>query len=160
MNTLITDRFPPLPVQLPAQLPPHLPSSRCRILFLSLEALGWKTFNQQLIDYAAVREDVDAVHVHPMTTWRWMLGRWLKSSGVLRHFDVVHCTPMTIAGALAVIRRQGNFALSCSTDATEVLWAKEIHHLEPQRRKVEREAAVFSACDLVAPWSDWSPGDQ
>lgn len=130
-------------------LPPREPSGRARVLFLSNDILGWRTFATSLVDYTAQREDIDAVHIllqdrlpfrmrslsHPRAMGRLQphyrrtmvlrnrLHRWLTGPLPLTHFDVVHVAPHLPALAVAEMKPRWRGKLSIAADAT-VLEAK------------------------------------
>src|SRR5215217_1660597 len=98
MNLLVSDNLDALR---PDRLPPLRRVGPARVLFLSSDSLGWKTNGRQLVRATEHRADIAAVHillrrplwmkvlnrrvpgvrehvVHPATTWRWVIARWLR----------------------------------------------------------------------------------
>lgn len=176
MNRLIWTGVRELPL---SKLPPARREGRLRVLFLSIHALGWSTFAEQLERYSARRDDIDACHIrlipplwmrllnrrlpvvggelaHPNTTWSWLTGQWLNGPLPLDRFDVIHVSPGTAALAAARLRAGRSFRLSCSIDCTAALWSREmLGRSSVQRRRMREERELYDRCDLVCPWSQW-----
>ena len=164
----------------PEKLPPAAREGRARVLFLTIDALGWRTSAEQLRRYAQSRDDVDAVHLsvapprwmrmlnrripvlnlehvaHPNTTWRWLTRGWFERAIPLDRFDVVHVAPNTAAGAL-VRRRQtsAGFRLSVSMDCTGQLFREISGQPALGQRQLGSEREVLRGCDFIAAWSKW-----
>lgn len=151
------------------------PAKAKRILFLSMDYLGWSTYARQIARYTADRDDIDAVHVYLKLpkllrllnhNWRMLGGRRLWGdrdwawSVLVRHvlrrldsvaFDLVHCSPGIPALPLA---RTGK-AFSVSTDAT-MLSCMDLGHPQPDPNELENERRVFRAARVVVAWSSWA----
>lgn len=164
----------------PELLPPAAHAGKTRILFLSIWALGWKTYAQQLEQFAAGRDDVDAVHLRlipplwmralnrplpglgrplapPPTTWRWQVGRWLGAALPLERFDVVFASPLPAGEALVNSARRNGIKLSGSLDCTDVLYRRDLlGQGEGAPEVIRRESVGYRAFDLLAPWSHWA----
>src|SRR6476660_2973381 len=137
MNRLVTKRPPSL-------LPPVQRQDRTRILFLTLDVMGWSTYGSTMVESTATRDDIDAVHllfsargarrlisapvpggrglldsnVRRVLLASWLINRWLAGSVDLAEFDVVHVTPQQYAhGFLDAVRRTG-VPLSTLLDST------------------------------------------
>ena len=173
MNLLVTDR--PSAV-LPGQLPPAARGDAVRVLFLSLDVLGWSTSSHQLISVAAARKDIVAVHVlvrpplwmkvlnrhvpgvtdhlfQPNQTWQWLIRRWLTGPLDGRRFDVVHANPQMLAGAPAALKDRLGYRLSVACDTTDRQYRRELARVSVPR--TDRDARVFAAADLIASLSTW-----
>ena len=60
MNCLISTNLDSVS---PEKLPPRVPGSRTRILFISSVGLGFRRYYEQMIHYAGVDPDIQAVHI-------------------------------------------------------------------------------------------------
>ncbi|MDP9402826.1 MAG: glycosyltransferase family 4 protein [Actinomycetota bacterium] len=143
----------------PGWLPPKRREDRTRVLFITNDMLGWRTFASAIERFAAVREDIDAVHirlqsrlpvrllsadvrcargwldphVRRVMLWRRMLRRWLTGPLPLCCFDVIHVAPQLPALAVAELKAAWGGALSVSIDSTVMEAKAQRKLLSPER---------------------------
>lgn len=125
-------------------LPPREPDGRTRMLFLTLDVVGWSTYASTIAASTKVRDDIDAVHlryqgrgikrlfsapvpagrgvmdsnVRRVILARWLIRRWLNGPLDLSRFDVVHVTPQLYATGFIDAARRTATPLSTLLDAT------------------------------------------
>jgi glycosyltransferase involved in cell wall biosynthesis len=125
-------------------LPPAVPDGRTRMLFVSLDDMGWSTMASAMAAATDRRSDIDAVHlryrgkglkrllsapipggrgrldphVRRVMVARWVISRWISGPLDLERFDVVHASSQQLGLAFARLPRAGRPILSVAADAT------------------------------------------
>jgi glycosyltransferase involved in cell wall biosynthesis len=107
-------------------LPPQRSGDRPRILLITLNSLGWRTYENQLASYFPNRPDIEVSHLalrtpfwmrllnakvpktrrthllHPILTWDLLIRWWIHRRRLpLDDFDVVFIAPHTVGVAIA-----------------------------------------------------------
>lgn len=168
----------------PDRLPPARPEGPVRALFLTGSFLGFGTYHRYLLEYAAPREDLDAVHVELRTglparvlgksirrlgrgidqhayrhllMWRWVVRRWLRGPLSIDRFDVVHV--VTEGSALAIVDFAGRVpaAFAVNVDSTAQQFVDTFgYHRWAYRPMIRAQQRMFDACDLVVGRNAWA----
>jgi glycosyltransferase involved in cell wall biosynthesis len=169
----------------PEKLPPRQRGSRTRILFISSVGLGFRRYYEQMIHYAGLDPDIDAVHIEvrqPLAVklfcasvpvmvrrgwdqkslryhlaWWPILRRWFRGPLNLDHFDVVHITHGISLGFVGAPQARAKFALN--VDVTAVQDYRELGYSHVARMTmVAAEREMYRAADLVVCRNRWACG--
>ena len=160
-------------------LRPKSPHARARVLFLSMYHLGWKTWSRYIERYTPLCAEMDAVHVHvvqpfwmklanrplprpigrglitPAWAWRWHVRRHFSKLILSREFDAVFVNSQILAPALVDLCRVAGTKLMICTDVTGPAYVRDLLGQSDADRSWQEERAIFAACSLVVPMSDW-----
>lgn len=160
-------------------LRPKPPQARARVLFLSMYHLGWKTWSRYLERYTPLCAELDAVHLRvvqplwmkvlnrplprpvgrallePAQAWRWHIRRHLSRLILGREFDAVFVNSQILAPGLIDLCRATGTKLMVCTDVTGPAYVRDLLEQPDAGRSWQEEQAIFSACSLVVPMSDW-----
>ncbi len=154
-------------------------SSRARVLFLSMHHLGWKTWCQNLERHTPDCAELEAIHFHvqqpfwmklanrplprpvgralltPATAWRWHLRRHFQRLILAGEFDAIFVnSQIFLPGLIAPCRASGTRLMAC-TDVTGPAYVRDLLGQDATGRSWEEERAIFAACSLCVPMSDW-----
>ncbi len=168
----------------PARLPPLRRERRARVLFLHWPILGLRAQIQRIKHYAALHEDIDAVHID-LTRPNWMkiagkslpihggwdqhayrylwmnrlrIAAWLRGPLDARRFDVIHCmTPWVSWAPADQRRRRAHPRLAVQIDATGASQVRDFGH-HPRATWPFRavEQTILGRADAVISWSQWA----
>ena len=179
MNTLVIHRLEDVPS---ARWPQRVDAGRPRVLFLSSQVLGMRTFAQQLESAAAGSELIEAVHVHlhapryvkalgawiPPTkggfwhAWRhWILWERLVAR-MLRHvplegFDAIHVTNQYNAAAFAGLSPRVRARTVACVDATSALEHREFGYgIVDRAPLIAAERRLMHRIAGASAWSEWA----
>ena len=160
-------------------LRPKSPQARARVLFLSMYHLGWKTWSRYIEHYTPLCAELDAVHVHvtqplwmrvvnrplprpigrglltPARAWRWYVRRHLAKLILSREFDAVFVNSQILAPALVELCQAADTKLMVCTDVTGPAYVRDLLGQSDAGRSWQEERAIFAACHLVVPMSEW-----
>jgi hypothetical protein len=182
MNRLISTNLDSV---FPDKLPPRQRGAQARILFISSVGLGFRRYYEQMIHYAGLDPDIDAVHIEvrqPLAVklfcatvpvlgrrgwdqkslryhlaWWPILRSWFRGSLDLEHFDVVHMTHGISLGFVGAPQAQAKFALN--VDVTAVQDYRELGYARTGRLPmVAAERRMYEAADLVVCRNRWACG--
>ena len=160
-----------------AGLPPEQPEAGgpTRMLFLTINALGFKTLAGKLAAATADRDDIDAVHVRIKPTfgmrliiaqlqvfrgwdmaayrrlvvWRRVLRRWFRRRLMLNRFDVVHVCTHRYAPAIFDVGGERRPAVAVNIDATAQYGVYGNVSAASLKPLIAQEQRIFSQSDLV-----------
>lgn len=179
MNTLVIHRLEDVAS---ARWPERLDARRPRVLFLSSQVLGMRTFAEQLEAAAAACDAIEAVHVHlhapryvkalgawiPPTkgglwhAWRhWILWKRLMA-GLLRQvpldgFDAIHVTNQYNASAFAGLPARVRARTVACVDATSALEQREFGYSIVDRAPlIAAERRLMQRIAGASAWSEWA----
>lgn len=154
-------------------------TTRARVLFLSMYHLGWKTWSRCIEHHTPGCPELDAVHVHvvqpfwmkmlnhslpwpvgrallsPARAWRWHMRRHFSRLILRRQFDAVFVNSQILAPALIEPCRATGTKLMVCTDVTGPAYVRDLLGQSDAARSWQEERAIFSACSLVVPMSEW-----
>ncbi|MBU3683776.1 MAG: glycosyltransferase family 4 protein [Phycisphaerales bacterium] len=179
MNTLVIHRLEDVES---TRWPRRVDAGRPRVLFLSSQVLGMRTFAEQLQSAAAGSDLIEAVHVHlhvpryvkalgawiPPTkggfwhAWRhWLLWKRLMS-GLLRHvpleeFDAIHVTNQYNAAAFVDLPSRVRARTIACVDATSALEHREFGYSIVDRAPlIAAERRLMQRIAGASAWSEWA----
>ncbi len=160
-----------------AGLPPEQPEAGgpTRMLFLTINALGFKTLAGKLAAATADRDDIDAVHVRieptfamrlfaaqlkvcrgwdmsayrRLVVWRSVLRRWFRRHLTLNRFDVVHFCTHRYAPAIFDVGGERRPAVAVNIDATSQYGVYGNISAASLKPLIAQEQRIFSQSDLV-----------
>ena len=160
-------------------LRPKPPQARARVLFLSMYHLGWKTWSRYIERYTPLCAELDAIHVHvtqpfwmkvvnrplprpigrgmltPVRAWRWYVRHHLAKLILSREFDAVFVNSQILAPALIELCQAADTKLMVCTDVTGPAYVRDLLGQSDAGRSWQEERAIFAACHLVVPMSQW-----
>jgi glycosyltransferase involved in cell wall biosynthesis len=152
--------------------------ARLRILFVLSGSLGWKTYQQRIMEVAQRREDVDAVFhlcqatlweralmrrlpgttlrrlADPIFVWRQHFRRWWQAEGRHLGIDAVHVA--TQLNALAFAELAPSLPFSVYIDITRRAGRADFGPAAFSRRALEAEEEVFRRASFIAAMSRWN----
>lgn len=132
-----------------ASLPTVGTDSRPKILVITLNALGWRSYAQRLDEFLPTRTDFIGMHLpmhtppwmrllnhefaigrgkrrmmHPIRSWELLFKNWIRRDRLpLDWFDVVYVAPITIMmGISKQTTRKFRLAASCDTTGPSYSW--------------------------------------
>lgn len=179
MNTLVIHRLEDVPS---ARWPERRDARRPRVLFLSSQVLGMRTFAEQLESAAAASDAIEAVHVHlhvprhvkalgawiPPTkgglwhAWRhWILWKRLMAR-ILRRvpldgFDAIHVANQYNAAAFADMPAGVRARTVACVDATSALEHREFGYSIVDRAPlIAAERRLMQRIAGASAWSEWA----
>ena len=141
--------------------------------------LGWKTWSRNLEQYTPRCAELDAVHIRviqpmwmkvfnrplprpvgralltPARAWRWHVRRHLSRLILGREFDAVFVNSQVLAPGLIDLCHATGTKLMVCTDVTGPAYVRDLLEQSDAGRSWREEQAIFSACSLVVPMSDW-----
>lgn len=154
-------------------------SARVRVLFLSMHHLGWKTWCRNLEKYTPACAELEAIHFHveqpfwmkianrplpkpvgralltPATAWHWHLRRHFGRLILKGEFDAIFVnSQIFLPGLVEPCRGSGTRLMVC-TDVTGPAYVRDLLGQDAAGRSWEEERAIFAACSLCVPMSDW-----
>ncbi|HEX8523539.1 MAG TPA: glycosyltransferase family 4 protein [Tepidisphaeraceae bacterium] len=165
------------------KLPARVRRQRVRMLFISSVGLGFRRYYEQLVRYASIDDDVEAVHIEvrqPLAVklfcatvpvlgrrgwdqkslryhlaWKPILRHWFKGPLSLERFDVVHLTHGISYGLIPFAGRGTKFALNI--DVTAIQDYRELGYARLGRLPmVQVERQMYEAADLVVCRNNWA----
>ncbi|HMN42043.1 MAG TPA: glycosyltransferase family 4 protein [Phycisphaerales bacterium] len=179
MNRLLTD----IPAGIrPEQLPAPKRSERTRLLFLTSNALGFKTLSRQFEAYTASRDDVEAVHVRVTlpgslawlgrrasiargwdvsgfrSAWAW--SRYIPS--LLSHrlppdrFDAAVLSTQLVARGMPRIKAQTGLPFATYVDTTVPQYIRDLGGGGFDWLSSPGERKILHSADVVAGMSRWA----
>ncbi|MFN7022447.1 MAG: glycosyltransferase family 4 protein [Phycisphaerales bacterium] len=180
MNRLVTDD--PGAID-PAQLPPARRGDRLRLLFITSNALGFKTLAGRFEAYTAARDDVEAVHLRatlppalellgkvcgPARGWdlagarrMWLWSRHL--SALFRNhlpadrFDAAVITTQGIALGMPRVKAATGLPYAVYLDTTAAQYVRDLGGSRLPEAICRRwERRIFDDAEVVAGMSRWS----
>lgn len=179
MNTLVIHRLQDVAnARWPTRRDPRLP----RVLFLSSQVLGLRTFAGQLESAAAACDAIEAIHVHlhvpkyvkilgawvPPTkgglwhAWRhWILWKRLMAKALrqvpLEGFDAIHVTNQYNAAAFSGLPARLRARTVVCVDATSALEHREFGYSIVDRAPlIAAERRLMQRVAGASAWSEWA----
>lgn len=166
------------------RLPPEVRQGPTRVLFISAAFLGFGEYYRRLVQYTAVRDDIDAVHIEvqfPLWTkilgkslpfdtrgwdfhsyrhllmWRGILRRWFRTALDLRRFDVVHIMTQGIALGMLDVRTAAPTKWMLNIDGTAAQDVSDFGYSRIARAPfIAAERRMFAAADSIACRNAWA----
>ncbi|MCC7203642.1 MAG: glycosyltransferase family 4 protein [Phycisphaeraceae bacterium] len=174
MNVLVTDSVRDLAS---FRWPEGRDPGRRRVVFVSVDALGWSTYGRMLAEHAGRRQDMECLHILLRPTlwfraavrqmWRpWGRGQLLNDFSarsllvwreVMRRLDLttvdqVHFSPASFGMCVAQSRVK---PYTCSIDATGELYWRQRGAAGVPPKNLAAERMIYQNASAVIAWSQW-----